>query len=95
MTTYPLSEPATIRRTGKSGNAASQADEVVARGPLGECAEILDAWPTKERAAVQIDIDDMDLRYGPQEIQELLTFLREESAGLSNQEISAIADPER
>lgn len=95
MTTYPLSEPATIRSRAKDSEAESPTDDVVARGSLADCADILQARSPEERAKVEIEVDDMDLRYGPKEIEELLTFLRDESAGLSNQEISSIADPER
>jgi hypothetical protein len=95
MTTYPLSEPATIRRTTGGGDGASRTDDVVARGSLADCADMLAAWPVEERSSIQVDVDDMDLRYGPEEIEELLGFLREESAGLSNQDISGIVDPDR
>ncbi|WP_260598593.1 hypothetical protein [Sphingomonas endolithica] len=91
MTTYPLSEPATLSRTAKGGSET----EIVARGSLSDCADIVADWSTEERALVRIDVDDMALRYGPEEVEELLAFLREESAGLSNQEISEIADPDR
>ena len=94
MTTYALSEPATIRRIAGADSAAGQTD-VVARGSLSDCADILETWSEEERATVHIDIDDMALSYGSKEIDQLLEFLRSESAGLSNQEISAIADTDR
>jgi hypothetical protein len=53
MTTYPLSEPATIYRTAEPNQ-------------------------TDDRATARVEVNDMDLRYGPGEIEELLTFLREE-----------------
>ena len=78
MTTYPLSEPATIyRKAGHDGPDTERA--IVARGSLSDCAEILEDWSEADRAAVEIEIDDMSLRYGPQEIEELLAFLREEA----------------
>lgn len=95
MTTYALSEPATIRRIVDGSGGAKQAGEVVARGSLADCADILQDWPAAERSSVQIDVDDMDLCYGPEDIEGLLTFLREESAGLSDQAIAKIADPDR
>ncbi|MEN2786663.1 hypothetical protein ACFOKI_01815 [Sphingomonas qilianensis] len=73
MTTYPLSEPATIYRSD-----AHQSDAVVSRGSLSDCADLLQDWSTEDRAAVRIEIDDMELRYGPEQIEELLKFLREE-----------------
>ena len=76
MTTYPLSEPATIYRTADQDEGAAR--DVVARGSLSDCAEILEDWSRTDRASVEIEIDDMSLRYGPDEIEELLTFLREE-----------------
>ena len=90
MTTYALSEPATIRRTATGSDAG--AGEVVTRGSLADCADVLQGWSAKDRASVLIDIDDMDLRYGPAEVEELLVFLRGESPGLSNQDIAEIKD---
>lgn len=76
MTTYPLSEPATIYRTADQDEGSAR--DVVARGSLSDCAEILEDWSRTDRSSVEIEIDDMSLRYGPDEIEELLTFLREE-----------------
>ena len=78
MTTYPLSEPATIYRTSDRTEADGGVSEVVARGSLSDCAEILEGWSETDRADVEIEIQDMSLRYGPSEIEELLTFLRDE-----------------
>ena len=79
MTTYPLSEPATIyRKADETGDAARA---VVARGSLADCAEILQGWSQTDRAVTEIEIDDMALRYGPDEIEELLAFLREQEGG--------------
>lgn len=65
MTTYPLSEPATIYSVDASGDATS---DVLGQGTLEDCVAIAG---------------------------ELLHFLREESAGLSNNEIIEIksSDP--
>ena len=76
MTTYPLSEPATIYRTDTSGGERKS----VARGSLADCADILAGWSSEDRATVEIEVDDMALRYGSDEIEELLQFLREEDA---------------
>ncbi|MEG3163883.1 hypothetical protein U1701_04685 [Sphingomonas sp. PB2P19] len=88
MTTYPLSEPATIH----GGDAQ---DGASGRGTLADCVEILQGLPDAKRASASIVMDELDLRFGPGEIDELLRFLHEESAGLSNNEISAIADSDR
>ena len=87
MTTYPLSEPATIY--------AADTDDAVGQGTLAECAELIEGFPAQQRTSARIEMDDMELRFGPEEIAELLRFLREESAGLSNNEIAEIVDPER
>jgi hypothetical protein len=78
MTTYPLSEPATIYRTAEPNQTDEQCGEVVAQGSLADCAEILEGWSPTDRATARVEVNDMDLRYGPGEIEELLTFLREE-----------------
>lgn len=91
MTTYPLSEPATIYAVGGKGDASSDA---VGQGTLEECAYIVaDLAPDKKRA-VSIKMDDLDLRFGPEQVSELLRFLREESPGLSNTEIAEIKIPD-
>ena len=95
MTTYPLSEPATIRRNAGGVKASNGNDEVIGRGSLADCADILEATSAEERSSLQIDIDDMGLHYGPKEIEELLTYFRDESAGLSNHEISDIEELNR
>lgn len=81
MTTYPLSEPATIYRNAGQKELSGATREVVARDSLSDCAEILEGWSETDRALVEVEIDDMSLRYGPNEIEELLTFLREEDNG--------------
>jgi len=44
----------------------------------------LDSWSETDRVFIDIEIDDMALRYGPNEIEELLAFLREEASDTSN-----------
>jgi hypothetical protein len=80
MTTYPLSEPATIYRSTKFGSADNRTGEVVGRGTLSDCAEILEGWSPADRASVLVEMTDQDLRYNSEEIEELLKFLREEHA---------------
>lgn len=89
MTTYPLSEPATIY-------AAEGAEEesVSGQGSLGDCAELLAGFSPEKRASARIEMDAMDLKFGSREIDELLRFLRDEDEGLSNHEIEAIPDPD-
>ncbi len=92
MTTYPLSEPATIYAPEEAG---ARRDGVVGQGTLAECADLVEGFSPQGRKSARIEMDALELRFGPQDIDELLRFLRDESAGLSNQEISAIADPDR
>lgn len=91
MTTYPLSEPATIH-VGKGDGSGKE--DVAGRGTLAECVEVVEALPAEKRASARIEMDALDLRFGTQEIDELLRFLRDEDPGLSNKEISAILDPD-
>ena len=81
MTTYPLSEPATIYRIAVSDAGRRQGRDIVARGSLSDCAETLENWSADDRRSVAIEIDDMSLDYGPEEIEELLEFLRQEEKG--------------
>lgn len=87
MTTYPLSEAATVYRVKALSDATS---EVLGRGTLEECANIVSGLPSDGRQSVFIKMDDLGLKFGPPEIAELLRFLREESPGLSNNEIVQI-----
>ncbi|UZK67819.1 hypothetical protein [Sphingomonas sp. M1-B02] len=82
MTTYPLSEPATIRATG--------APDALGRGTLEECTEVVAGLSPEMQKSASIEMDGLDLKFGPREIGELLRFLREENAGLSNNEITEI-----
>ncbi|WP_121119949.1 hypothetical protein [Croceibacterium ferulae] len=91
MTTYPLSEPATIYAAGGSDNATSVK---VGQGKLEECVDIVASMSSDEQKLISIHMDDIDLKFGPQEVDELLTYLREESSGLSNKEISEIKSSE-
>jgi hypothetical protein len=92
MTTYPLSELATIYA---ADDDSSQPDVVLGRGTLAECVDIIEGLPSEKRNAARIEMDGLDLRYGREEVEELIQFLRDESTGLSNQEISAIAEQDR
>ncbi|BCA60858.1 hypothetical protein HMP09_0092 [Sphingomonas sp. HMP9] len=87
MTTYPLSEPATIYSADGSNDPKPAG---LGRGTLEECADIVAGLPADERSSVTIRMDDLDLAFGAQEIGELLKFLHEEPAGLSNSEITDI-----
>lgn len=92
MTTYPLSEPATIYAAEPSEDGAL---EVLAQGTLEECADIVASLSSDRQRSVSIQMDELELKFGPQEIGELLRFLRDESAGLSNNEIADIKSPDR
>lgn len=92
MTTYPLSEPATIYAGGEDG---AKRDGVVGQGTLAECAELIKDFSPERRTSASIEMDQLDLRFGPEEIDELLRFLHDEGPGLSDHEITAIADPDR
>lgn len=87
MTTYPLSEPATIYAAEGPANATSVK---VGQGKLEECVDIVANMSSDEQEIVYIQMDDMELKFGPKDIGELLTYLREESSGLTNKEISDI-----
>ena len=87
MTTYPLSEPATIVPIGIGEDAASQA---FGRGTLEECAGIIGDLPVDDRQSLAIQMDDMDLRFDRDEIEGLLRFLRNEEPGLTDKEIADI-----
>jgi hypothetical protein len=87
MTTYPLSEPATILHRDAGEDAASQA---IGRGTLEECAGIVGDLPVDERQSITIQMDDMDLRFGPEDVEGLLRFLHNEEPGLTDKEIANI-----
>jgi hypothetical protein len=87
MTTYPLSEPATILPLEAGKNAASQA---IGRGTLEECAGIVGDLPMDERQSVAIQMDDMDLRFDHKDVVGLLRFLHNEGPGLTDKEIANI-----
>lgn len=87
MTTYPLSELATIYAAqGDEGSTPS----TLGKGTLAECADIVAAMPSDKQKTVSIEMDDLDLRFEPKDVGELLRFLDGESAGLSNNEIAEI-----
>ncbi len=91
MTTYPLSEPATVYATGAHDDTES---DVMARGTLEECVDIIAALEPDKRQAISIRMDELDLRFGPDEVAELIRFLHEESAGISNAEIAETKNPD-
>jgi hypothetical protein len=91
MTTYPLSEPATIYSVDTSGDMTS---EVLGRGTLENCTAIVVGLSADQRKAISIKMDGLSLQFGPREVDELLRFLREEAAGLSNNEITEIKSTE-
>ncbi|MEG8040350.1 hypothetical protein QP166_13690 [Sphingomonas sp. LR60] len=84
MTTYPLSEPATIY--ADVGGA-----DVLGKGTLAECADIVSNLSDEDRSSAAIKMDDFALMYGPADISELVQFLQDEDEGLSNKEIADIA----
>ena len=83
MTTYPLSEPATIY--AEDGNA------VLGKGTLAECADIVRGMSDDDRSTATIKMDDLELTYGRADIDELVRFLDHEDEGLSNKDIADIA----
>ncbi|WP_375421604.1 hypothetical protein [uncultured Sphingomonas sp.] len=87
MTTYPLSEPATILPLEAGKNAASLA---IGRGTLEECAGIVGDLPVDERQSIAIQMDDMDLRFDPEDVESLIRFLHNEEPGLTDKEIANI-----
>jgi hypothetical protein len=91
MTTYPLSEPATIYAVEGDDDAQS---DVMGQGTLEECAYIIADFAPDKKRAVSIKMDDLDLGFGAEEVSELLRFLRKESPGLSNTEIAEIKAPD-
>lgn len=91
MTTYPLSEPATIYPAKTRGDATSA---VIGQGTLEECAEIVAALPSDKQRSIVIQMDDLDLKFDAHDISELLRFLHEETPGLSNTEITEIRSPD-
>jgi hypothetical protein len=88
VTTYPLSEQATIF-------ASKEQDTVLGQGSLADCVEVIEAMAPEQRNAAHIRMDTLDLAFGPGEIDELLRFLRNEREGLSDKEIAEITDPDR
>ena len=91
MTTYPLSEPATVYFDEHDAEASSGEG---CRGTLEECSDLVAAMTSGRQKSAWIRMDDMDLQFGPQEVAELLRHLRDEGAGLSNVEIAEIKNPD-
>lgn len=77
MMTYPLSEAATIYATGYGGEA-----DVLGRGTLVECAEIVERLQHHQRFAATIKMDAIGLTYPPIQVDELLRFLKERQVRL-------------
>jgi hypothetical protein len=92
MTTYPLSEAATIYAIEGDTEAMS---DVLGQGTLADCVDVVAAMSPDEQTSIFIQMDDLGLRFDPPEVAELLRFLREESAGLSNNEIADITTGDR
>jgi hypothetical protein len=91
LTTYPLSEPATIYAKREQD---SKGNDILGQGTLAECADLIADFPVETRASARIQMDDLDLQFAPNEVNELLRFLQNEDPGLSNNDISAIPDPD-
>lgn len=91
MTTYPLSEPATIYVVDASGDVTS---DVLGQGTLEDCVDIIADLSAAEQKAVFIQMEGLTLQFGPEEVGELLRFLHEEGQGLSNKEITDIKSTE-
>ena len=87
MTTYPLSEPATVFVVEDPDTVPSK---TAGQGTLEDCVDIVADLPAEQRRTAVIKMDDLDLGFQPDEIAELLQFLKEESAGLSNNDITEI-----
>jgi len=87
MTTYPLSEPASIVAAAAS-NDADPAD--IERGTLEECVAIVATLSPDRQRAIAIRMDNLDLEFGPDEISELLQYLGAEKPGLSDTQIAGI-----
>lgn len=88
MTTYPLSEPATAYVSDDDGKPTSQP---LFQGSLSECVAIVEGMPQDERSSASIKMDALDLSYGPAEVDELIRYLHDEDAGLSNRDIADVA----
>lgn len=84
MTTYPLSEPATIYASDDQG-------DILGKGTLAECADIVRGLSDEERSSAAIKMDDLELTYDPAKVAELVRFLQNEDEGLSNKDIAEIA----
>ena len=83
MTTYPLSEAATVH----VGDA--DAGDLRGGGTLEECVALIEGLSPDDRLA-RVSMDDLDLEYGPGEIADLVDFLRQEKPGLSDRDIAKL-----
>lgn len=88
MTTYPLSEAATVHV------GADDQDHVHGRGTLEECVGLVGDLSPADRRLVRISMDSLPLEFGPREVNELVCFLAGEEAGLSNRDIAQIPEPD-
>lgn len=88
MTTYPLSEAATVHVAGDHDT------RVAGRGTLEECVGLVENLSPEDRQWVRISMDDLPLEYGSRQVEELVDFLGSEKAGLSNRDIATIPDPD-
>ncbi len=87
MTTYPLSEPASIVPVAASND---DGPTEFGRGTLEECVAIVAAQSADRQRAMSIRMDNLDLEFGPDEIGELLQYLGAEKPGLSDTQIADI-----
>lgn len=88
MTTYPLSEPATTYANDDDGKPTSR---VLFKGTLSDCVANVEAMPHNDRFSASIKMDALDLSYGPDEVDQLIRYLRNEDAGLSDTDIADVA----
>ena len=88
MTTYPLSEAATVHVN------ANDQDRVRGRGTLAECVGLVGNLSPADRRLVRISMDSLPLKFGPREVNELVGLLAGEEAGLSNRDIAQIPEPD-
>ncbi|MBW6532694.1 hypothetical protein KZ820_18280 [Sphingomonas sp. RRHST34] len=88
MTTYPLSEPATTYANDDDGKPTSR---ILFKGTLSDCAANVEAMPHNERFSASIKMNALELSYGPDEVDELIRYLRNEDPGLSDKDIADVA----
>ena len=89
MTTYLLSEPATVHV------GVADHHRVHGHGTLGKCVGLVGDLPPADQRLVRISMDSLPLEFGPREVNELVNFLAGEGSGLSNSDIDEIPEPHR